>query len=1130
MAATELLVHIQAALQCITSPSSPPGMIQQAQAALLQWEDTHTDDYVAGLMSLVGSTSDRVEGNASVATLRLAAVLTLKAAIVRRWKDKGRGKVGVQKSLLSDGVKTFIRQSMLNLILTGKVDCQQQTNQTNFITNPNEITSQQLELLQDRPLQTNAASLLSKIARMDLPLKFQELIPTLVEGVKCSQGVVCQIQQQQQQTPQMQQQQRVFQTIRYNTMVALEAILSEISTQRLLVDRKYRNSIALQYLGSIVESGLVPSLQDLESLKGVSNGMGEEHISALKYATLASRVVSYMMVSSFGKLVEETATTSLVDQTLSLVHSFLSQWLPFVLGHDKNATNCALRKTMKELLHVHCDLIVNLQCSHPIAFVRYLNPFLTLFHSSLMYIVSGRKEANHGTANASTNMNIQSSDQYTIAFLSFLANVVGTSKYSESDAAKNELTSFFTPSLIQSLSQTLLHLFSIHIYPNQNSNDEDDEDDNAERVQWQDDPEGFYQYEMQRSSEDDVGCASQNLFLALVESSFSSEIVMPWLMQLLSNVASQRLAVEIEGGISAGIDARILLSAMPLGAPPTKLSHGENAALDLMLQWDAIYTAAGLAGSMLESCPGFHFRTWFDASLGPCLVLLLQSKPQQQTQLPILRRRIIWLLSCNAHQVTISSPLNPLGMLASALSAENDITVRLTCVQAMDALLPQCEGSPSLLHSIVEPTAPALYRLTNECTEVESRSSCLDLLSNLVTYVGMTGGSLTNETLNTIVTPLSSIWDNATDQNLLLKRNVLTILSCIVSFVGPESCSVLYPLALPLIDDSFARNENVFLVEEALTLTLTFLRLSNVYDTMLGKLFIRAVELSKDLEYMMIISRITEHYIILGGARFLNDHATTIQMVLSNIVGEVRPRGTAYIFLPIEALLCSFPVEGASLLQQCGVLKIFMEACASNYFEDDKCEPDRVIVLYLTALARILLVSPSTLQTLLPLKLPSGADFGEEELISLYLLKFQVAGNGAHGLLFQKSWALLLVSFYPPCQLTSCYNIVLGKSNAIFSKVIYLLQNMLPDGTNVLSYEVGYDEEEETVDIGADMHGALLQEQRTKDMVFITSLHEVISTKMNGIPHELGPQKYQDFLSTNDTLRQLDEALTSNPK
>ena len=225
---------------------------------------------------------------------------------------------------------------------------------------------------------------------------------------------------------------------------------------------------------------------------------------------------------------------------------------------------------------------------------------------------------------------------------------------------------------------------------------------------------------------------------------------------------------------------------------------------------------------------------------------------EQQHQLPILRRRILWLVSCNAHQVPISSPHNPLGMVASVLSqTQNDVCVRLTAVEAMEALLTQCESETQILHSIAEPTIPALFQLTNECVEVESRSSCLSLISTLITYVGVTGGHLTNDILNTIVLNLTSIWEISIDQNLLLKRNVLTILSCVASLVGPDQAALLYPLALPIIDDSFAREENVFLVEEALTLWLVFLRLSKGYDSLLGILFARAADLSRDLEHVM---------------------------------------------------------------------------------------------------------------------------------------------------------------------------------------------------------------------------------------------------------------------------------------
>ena len=645
---SELYANIQSALQCITDGSSPPSTIKQAQDALLQWEATNTDEYVMSLISLVGLTSDN---NAAAATLRLIAVLTLKSAIVRRWKNRGRGRVGAPQILLSDAVKTYIRQSLLNLVLTGKiVDNNNVTQPVVFITNPNEISMQQVELLQDKPLQTNAASLLSKIARMDLPLKFHELIPTLVEGMKCSRGVMSNliIQQQQQlaavvvSQQQQQQQIQIFQTILYNTMHCLEEILSEISTQRLLVDKKYRNSLAIQYLGSIVEFGLIPSLQAVDSLRRGSNNAssegagGEEEFHIIQYATLTSKVVSHLMTSSFTKLVEDPSTTPLVDQTLTLIHSFLSTWLPNVLDHDNNNNhnNDTLRKPMKELLLVHCELIVELQDS--VEFMRYVKPFLDLFHTSLVYIVSNNEKSNV----------LKKSSQYTIAILSFLSNVVGETKYVNPDS-NNELTAFFTPGVIQSLASTLLLLFSIHIYPdNQNDIGQDDnyddddgeDDDAAERVQWQDDPEGFYQYENQRSSDDDIGCASQNLFLSLVESSFTAKVVIPWLTELLTNVVSQRLAVELEGGISSmgqGVTwEKAIMSALPLkgalGTSSTSTTmQGEDVVFELLLQWDAIFAAAGLVGGILERSPGFDFQSWFDSSLGPCLSLILQSKSQK---------------------------------------------------------------------------------------------------------------------------------------------------------------------------------------------------------------------------------------------------------------------------------------------------------------------------------------------------------------------------------------------------------------------------------------------------------------------------------------------------------------------
>lgn len=97
-------------------------------------------------------------------------------------------------------------------------------------------------------------------------------------------------------------------------------------------------------------------------------------------------------------------------------------------------------------------------------------------------------------------------------------------------------------------------------------------------------------------------------------------------------------------------------------------------------------------------------------------------------------------------------------------------------------------------------------------------------------------------------------------------------------------------------------------------------------------------------------------------------------------------------------------------------------------------------------------------------------------------------GLGAHGFLFQKIWATLLVSICPP----SPYgNAILGKLNEMVNVFVYVLQNCSANGANLLSYDVGLDEEEEyldTSDAEKEMYDALLQEQTRKVEPVVTEV------------------------------------------
>lgn len=128
------------------------------------------------------------------------------------------------------------------------------------------------------------------------------------------------------------------------------------------------------------------------------------------------------------------------------------------------------------------------------------------------------------------------------------------------------------------------------------------------------------------------------------------------------------------------------------------------------------------------------------------------------------------------------------------------------------------------------------------------------------------------------------------------------------------------------------------------------------------------------------LAKITERYIVIGQKDFLNEHAYTLQSMLNNLVGEVSPRGQAYVMLVTEALLRQFPSEGGQLLMQCEVIKRYLGACSLASSTPEESEPDRVIVLYLTTLARIYLDSPELLGNL---ELAGGLSV--TELVSFFL-------------------------------------------------------------------------------------------------------------------------------------------------
>ena len=656
----------------------------------------------------------------------------------------------------------------------------------------------------------------------------------------------------------------------------------------------------------------------------------------------------------------------------------------------------------------------------------------------------------------------------------------------------------------------------------------------AERMRrWKSDPEGHYHMEDGRTSDDDQdgSVAALSLYLAVAEGGRAGKGAAAAAAEVLSLVA--RAMADLEGQKEA-----------VLWEGEGKRERGSGGAA-AVLRWDALYTAAGTSLLALEKGGGgFAFGPYAEGFLLPALEALVLERPQQTALVtpapgstPVLRRRIVWLLAANFFFVPRGCRARFYRALLAIVvdedrSSQNDLCVKLTAVQALSSSLFEGDEGMAIFRDHGDAVIAALYRLAGECEEYESRTLILSSVSLILTYL-LGCGTITDRTANAAVEPLVQIWSNAVDQNALLRRDVLSILSSLAQAVGTDGSARMHPIALPMIGaaiDPALRKDNVFLAEDALGLWLALLRLAPSYTDDLGSVYHRAKDLlAQDYEHLKVLMIITEGYVLLGGAAFLNCHSATLQSILVLVVGHVRPRGVAYIMLVLEALLRTYPTEGGQLLARSGVLKTMLEACSSTHYGIDGSDPDRVTNLYLTTLARCILASPNILDAHFPRddERRQGS-FGPNDLIHLFWKLFNYEGSGTFDLLRRKIWLLAMISLFPPTESQFAESILKGLDQ-ILDECLQIMRQENETRSNLVPYEVeiDYEYEEEACEAGQERHDSLLGSEHEKDVARMLDIRIELQARLEGLAAATEASYYHDILSTVEpvTLKQLENAM-----
>ena len=1080
--------------------------IKEAESALLSWESLAPDAHALGLLSVM-HLADQPASAAAVP--RLAAALTLKACIGRKWKDRGRGRARplprrgdedahhhqqqsppAPPAFLSDATKDVVRYSLLSMVVGTTVHpC---TNTQHVLHGPPLSQALATFLGNDSSIQSACTSLLAKIGRLDLPMAFHDLIPTLV-STACGTTT------------------NTAQT-KCNALQALDAVLAEICDKRMLLDKKFIAKVVSDHMNQLVQQGYVPAMDD--SVVGVMQSPASQgiHISAteeqkmvMQYATLMTLVLRRLLRHSLPVALNPPCLTA-VDQLFGSVLKFI----PALLGVVVRNIESSIHRDVDSLLEELCYLVIDVQKGHPIEFGRYLAPFLELFHQELVDITS--------TATASTNILDEDSSlgRFVMASTTFLSNVIGCKKYEpdeQTNAAigairegsvksdgttKRTITAsgdaFATPSTLSGIEHAVQAVWA-YFTPERMTSLADLTIQklmvlsSSRLEEWEADSEEYFHADSSRSSEDDINVCAQALYLSLVESKLGKAVVAPRIVAMLQDLESQAAAARMEANGNTG-----------------SLETEGNAVLIL----DAIYTAAGISLRALEDGAGFSFGALFDTYLLPCLEMLLRDQKPESTNLPILRHRMVWLVAANTFSVPEASRTRLyqaiLTIIVANESRQNDKMIKLTAAQVLNNSLFDRDESLVIFRDHSDSVINALYALASGCEEYDSKSLVLSCVSFVLTY--LIGCDTMNEgTANAAVGPLTQIWSEAVDQNALLKRDVLSILSCIAQGVGSELSVHLHPIALPMLDfvlDPTQREDSLFLIEDALGLWLALLRLSPAYSETLGALFPRSQNLlEEDLEHVKALLMISEAYILLGGASFLNRYSAPLQAILVLVVGNVHPRGASYVMLVLEALMRAFPAEGGHLLLQAGVLKTMLTSCAAFYNEEQGSEPERVVSLYLVVFARALLVSPRLMDGLLAVVADTKA-FGPNELILLYfrLFNYELPCGGFNALR-RKLWVLMSLSLLPPTE--SPFGEILA-GNLDKGVEMYTSANSEDaNGTLLAPYEVGADDEEETFLAGEDNYKALLAKQGAHDAAVNANLHRQFSSALEGLKRCYAP-------------------------
>ncbi|CAM9704986.1 unnamed protein product [Pylaiella littoralis] len=656
----------------------------------------------------------------------------------------------------------------------------------------------------------------------------------------------------------------------------------------------------------------------------------------------------------------------------------------------------------------------------------------------------------------------------------------------------------------------------------------------VELEDWKEQPEEYHLLQDSIEARESVRVSAQRVYMALLEGG--------------------------GGGTTGGVVAEAVANMLSQGVQEQIETCRQTDISPQVLACDALYLCAGLGAYTVKQ--HFDFGAWFQAFLGPALEVLVstmkatgQQPASRGSHSPlILLRRLMWLLSCWAEQIPESLRPTLVQATASVMKAqEADVVIRLSALGALRSLLSLWDLDPeSCLAPALGWLVPALYGMFDGVEEMDNRQEVLTVLSELLER----SGRLLVPHCQAAVAGLPSVWE-ATSSQTPLRCTCLRVMTHVVDALGPDKGPDLDRIALAMVDAAtkVGSDEAIYLMGAGLELWLALLRNTTDYNEGVHSLFPRIPEmLDEDLDNLKQAMLILEAHVVVGGTVFLQDHGPRVCICFRRVVGQVKPKGAAFVARALESVLRKFPAEASRMLDDGGVLRQVVEACLVGVSGGGDCsrEPDLVIVQHLTVICRragylyrppifipfsdlVLLGAPDILRSVLQnvadsYPTASGRGGGNSgvnsdtspraipdwilaELVGQMTVLFDSAGYSAAGVWRRRLWAMALLKLLP-----SANSGIVKNLDQVVNICVDVLTEEQEDGGKRL--KEGLDQvppiygPESTATSTPNLLQSRLMEALRADVAVTADLRPLVKGSMDALRTALGDQGWQAAVET----------------